>query len=78
MIKTIAAAVVFSAGLAGYAIAQEAAPAAPAASMEHKNLPPHHPLRHMPPHHPLRRHRPPHHPTLQQPAPAAPAETPKQ
>jgi hypothetical protein len=64
MIKTLVAAIAFTVGVAGYAVAQEAAPAAPAAPTE-SNLPPHHPLRHLPPHHPLRRHRPPNHPTLQ-------------
>jgi hypothetical protein len=53
MIKTLVAAVAFTAGLAGYAVAQEVAPAAPGAPMEH-SLPPHHPIRHLPPHHPLR------------------------
>jgi len=75
MIKALVAASSFF-GLAGYAVAQEAAPAAPPAAVEH-HLPPHHPLRHLPPHHPLRQHRPPHHPTRQHAAPAAPVEAPK-
>jgi hypothetical protein len=78
MIKTLVTAAALSLGLAGYAVAQEAAPATPAApaAAAEQHLPPHHPLRRMPPHHPLRR-MPPHHPLRQHAAPTAPAETPK-
>ena len=76
MFKTLAVAAAVTVGLAGYAVAQEAAPAAPAAAPTEHHLPPHHPLRRMPPHHPLRR-MPPHHPLRQHAAPTAPAEAPK-
>jgi hypothetical protein len=78
MLKILVAEAALAVGLAGYAVAQEAAPATPAApaAAAEQHLPPHHPLRRMPPHHPLRR-MPPHHPLRQHAAPTAPAETPK-
>ena len=65
MIKTLVVAAALTSGLAGYVVAQEASPAAPA-----QNLPPHHPLRHTPAHHPLR-NLPPHHPLRHHSAPTA-------
>jgi len=70
MIKTLVVVAALTSALAGYAVAQQAPPAAPA-----HHLPPHHPLRRLPPHHPLR-HLPPHHPLRHHSAPTAPAQTP--
>jgi hypothetical protein len=66
MIKTLAVAAALTAGLAGYAVAQQAPPVAPA-----HHLSPHHHLRRLPPHHHLR-----HHPLRHHSAPTVPAQTP--
>jgi hypothetical protein len=72
MIKTLAAAAVFSLGLAGYAVAQEATPAPAAAPTEHHHHWHHHHWHHNHWHHHHWHHH--HHEAAPAAAPAAPAQ----